>query len=151
MEDQDRSRLQESCFQRDVYVVSDASFIVHYRQSACNIVFKKRKWKSVVLYYNRKMYVRPHVLSNTLSDRLYISISLFNRDFRADSPGSLLLAEKRLSFSSLWRRRPLCFWMKLDIDGWAFEVLHLCCRDVDEVDQKKRLLLTVWNRNRTSR
>lgn len=32
MEDQDRSRLQESCFQRDVYVVRDSYFLLQTEQ-----------------------------------------------------------------------------------------------------------------------
>lgn len=51
MEDQDRSRLQESCFQRDVYVVSDSFGVLLFTTDRALIILCLKRGSERVLFY----------------------------------------------------------------------------------------------------
>lgn len=150
MEDQDRSRLQGSGFQRDLYDVSDISLFLLFA-----MFFRFNKRKHAVSRFLMDESIMFNILRSLTSfnDRLYIFIGLvaFSTWQRVQVWGCPLFRWiGRISFKSL-EDNAIVFWGKLDIDGWAFEMLILCSRDVDEDDEKKRLVVTIWNRDRTSR
>lgn len=115
-------------------------------------------------FYKMKHAVSRHLIDGSVMLNILwlllmtgsISSSVFlafrpDSEFRSESAGCLLFSWiGRISFKSS-EGKAIVFWTKLDIDGWAFEMLILCSRDVDEEDEKKRLVVTLWNRNRTSR